>query len=54
MFLVVLQRHNLRPLHEVFPAYLRHQFHQVISQRLVQLPGLVFEPAAIEFCSRKV
>jgi len=49
-----LQRHGLRPAHEVFPAYLRGQVSRLVTQRLAALPGPVFEPNAVEFCARKV
>ena len=48
------QRHNLRPQHELFPTYLRHQFSAVLAQRQAGLPGWVLDPAAVEFCARKV
>ncbi|PSC67141.1 cell division control 6-like protein [Micractinium conductrix] len=49
-----LHRLNLRPAHELFPAYQRQQFSQVLHQRLAPLPGPVFEPNSIELCSRKM
>jgi len=38
----------------MFPAYMRAQVFKLVSHRLATLPGPVFEPNAIEFCSRKV
>lgn len=49
-----LHKRNLRPLHLIFPAYLRHQFSQVLNQRLSVLPEKVFEPNTLEFCARKM
>jgi cell division control protein 6 len=49
-----LHKRNLRPLHLIFPAYLRHQFSRVLNQRLSVLPGEVFEPNTLEFCARKM
>jgi len=49
-----LHKRNLRPLHLIFPAYLRHQFSRVLNQRLSMLPGEVFEPNTLEFCARKM
>ncbi|KAL4531461.1 hypothetical protein Ndes2526B_g04426 [Nannochloris sp. 'desiccata'] len=49
-----LHRHNLRPAHEIFPAYLSSQVADVITQRLSRLPGPVFDPKTIQFCARKI
>lgn len=49
-----LQLHNIRPAHEIFPAYLRTEISHLIHQRLAALPSQVFEPIAIEFCARKI
>ena len=49
-----MQRHNLRPAHEIFPAYLSSQVVQLLTQRLSVLPGPVVDPKAIQLCARKV
>lgn len=47
-------RFNLRPEHEVFPAYMRPQISDVLRQRLQKLPAAVFQDNCIEFCARKI
>ena len=47
-------RYNLRPAHEVFPAYGRAQVSALLHQRLGKLPGPVFQMNTIEFCARKI
>eukprot|EP00887_Chlorella_sp_A99_P007089 scaffold2.g7089.t1 len=49
-----LHRRNLRPQHELFPSYMRHQFAAVLAQRQAGLPGRALDPAALEFCARKM
>ena len=49
-----LHRHNLRPAHVIFPAYLSSQVVELITQRLCSLPGPVFDAKAVLFCARKI
>ncbi|XP_074303064.1 cell division control protein 6 homolog B-like isoform X1 [Silene latifolia] len=53
-FLPRLQSLNCKPAVLTFRAYTKDQIQRILQERLMALPNQVFQPQALELCSRKV